>query len=171
MKKFNQIILMLITIAFLLCINYPCVMALTDEEIAKIEKETWAISINTDVNDLYPEGIQYAIISEDPMPLFKANFDILKSKETERAIVLIVSWNSIFKKVTGDNVALLPPKSENQFSMRSNEPEGKKWLITKVATKRNGTILCWCMPIQVKNGETYSITLDEKNYLNLNKLI
>jgi hypothetical protein len=43
-------------------------------------------------------------------------------------ITLIVSWDSIFRKVSGDEVTLLSPKSENQFSMRSNKPAGKKWL-------------------------------------------
>lgn len=174
MKKINRIVLMLLVIMFLIGMNYPRVMALTNEEIADIEKKTWCLYIDTDVNDLYPAGIQYAILDEDPVPIYKANLEKLKSNEKcseDLSISLVVSWNSIFRKVSGDEVTLLSPKSENQFSMRSNEPGGKKWLITKVVTKSDGTFFCWCIPIEVKIGESYTIKLDEKNCLDLYKLI
>ena len=174
MKKINRIVSMLLVIMFLIGVNYPRVMALTKEEIADIERTTWCISIDTDVNDLYPAGIQYAILDEDPMPIYKANLEKLKSNEKNSAdlsITLAVSWDSIFRKVSGDEVALLSPKSENQFSMRSNKPGGEKWLITKVVTKSDGTFFCWCIPIQVNIGESYTIKLDEKNCLDLYKLI
>jgi hypothetical protein len=57
MKKIKRIVSMLFVVMFLICVNYPRVMALTKEEIADIERTTWCISIDTDVNDLYPEGV------------------------------------------------------------------------------------------------------------------
>ncbi len=149
-------------------------MALTAEDIAKRQKETWTVIIATEVNDLYPAAIQYAIFAEDPIPVFKANLAILRANpklNDDVAINLIVAWDATFKKVTGEKIGLLSPKSENEFSMGSNEPGGQKWLMTKMAMKRNGASLCWCIPIEVKIGEMYQIKLDEKNSFDLQKFI
>jgi hypothetical protein len=96
------------------------------------------------VADIYPAAIQYAIIDEDPIPIFKDNYEKLSSNEKlkdDYSVTIMVSWDSIFGIVPGSELGLLSAKSEGQFSMRSSEPEGKKWLITKVVTKSNGAIL------------------------------
>lgn len=165
---------MLLIALFLICMNSLSAMALSEEEIAKIEKETWAITIDTDVDDIYPAAIQYAIVGEDPIPIFKVNYEKLSSNDNlkdDYSVTIMVSWDSMFRIVPGDELGLLSAKSEGQFSMRSGEPEGKKWLITKVVTKSNGAILCWCIPIEVKTGEVYTVKLDDGNYLDLEKLV
>ncbi len=152
MKKLYRIILILFAIAFLFCTNSQYTMAFTEEEIAKIEKETWAITIIADVTDLYSPGIQYSFISENPIPIFKANFES-DSTSDDLPIKLAASWNLIFKKVTGDKVELLPSKTKDQLTIGSNISWGKKWFITKTVSKTNGATLCWCIPIQVQIGQ------------------
>lgn len=143
--------------------------ALTPAEMAIIEESTWWIWIDTDVRDLYQAGIQYALLDEDPLRLYQANLGILRSnpKIGDEALRRIVAWNAVFEKVNGVEVGLLPPISENQFSLRSNGPEGKKWLVTKVANRSNGEPVCWSLPVQVKKGGKYRLRLDETNYLDL----
>ncbi len=172
--KCPRIVLLFLLSVFLLGIVNTGATALTEEDIKKVQLETWTIMFVTEVNDLYPSAIQYAIVNEDPLPMFKANLAFLRSNPKLNDDILInlqVAWDAIFKKVTGEKVGLLPPNSENEFSMGSNEPGGQKWVITKVALKSNGTILCWCIPVEVKIGERYQIKLDEKNTFDLQKFI
>lgn len=175
MKKIIQFALMLLVLLFLIGVNYPRALALTEEEIADITKNTWGIFFETDVNDLYPAAIQYTVLDEDPLPIYRANLERLKVNKKgnpeDLVVTSVVAWDSIFRKVSGDEVALLAPKSVNQFSMRSNKPAGPKWLITKVVIKTDGTFFCWCIPLEVKMGESYTIKLNEENCLDLATLI
>lgn len=140
--------------------------ALSDDEIAAIEKKTWTITIDTDVNDLYPDGIQYSIIDRDPMPTFKTNRSANPQKTADKDELLVnisVSWDMIFRDIPGSEVALLASRSRNEFSMCSDSPSGRKWLVTKVATRKNGEQICWHIPIDVEIGKKYTIRLDETN--------
>lgn len=148
--------------------------ALTEEDIKKVQQETWTVTFITNVNDIYPSAIQYAIINEDLLPVFKANLAILRNNpklNDDTSTNLQVAWDAIFKKITGEKVGLLPPKSDREFAMCSNETEGQKWVITKTAMKSNGAVLCWYVPIEVKIGENYQIELDERNAFDFQKFI
>lgn len=144
----------------------------TLSEMAIIDEATWWIGIDTDVRDLYPAGIQYTLLDEDPIRLYRVNLRILRTNPKIGAEILrrIMAWDAVFEKVNGLEVGLLPPMSENQFSLRSNGSEGKKWLVTKVATRRNGDPICWSLPLQVRKGGKYRLRLDETNYLDLKNL-
>jgi hypothetical protein len=51
-------------------------------------------------------------------------------------------------------------------AISSNEPEGKKWLVTKVVEVK-GKPVCWSVPVEVKTGEMVRAALTEDNELDL----
>ena len=104
--------------------------SLTDQEIEKIKKTTWCVKISVNVKDVYPQALQYAVFETDPAEIFEKHIMHVykpggKKPAKERFmknINMSVDWNMIFKKITADNLALLPLKTggKNPFSVRSN---------------------------------------------------
>jgi hypothetical protein len=46
------------------------------------------------------------------------------------------------------------------------EPDGKKWIATKVVTA-NGKPMCWCIPVEMKYGQEIQVALTDNNAFDL----
>ncbi len=155
--------------------------SLSNEEINKIRKTTWAVKISVNVEGIYPFALQYAVFETDPIKIFnKHMMRVYQSGGKKPAkdrfmknINMSVEWDMIFKKITADNVSLLPLKTEanNPFSVRSNSDpkDDKVWIVTKAAHMKDNTPLCWCIPVNIKKGCEFSIIIDMNNIFNLEK--
>jgi hypothetical protein len=121
-----------------------------------------------------PFEVSYAIFDEDPVPGFKASVKKWQSnvqkadrpevKGEERQAAMVANWEVAFKKVPGNR--LYQMKSSGSPVLASNEPEGKKWIVTKVM-EINGKLVCWCLPVEVKTGEVIKVSLNEENVFDL----
>ena len=84
----------------------------------------------------------------------------------------------LFLKQSATDLALLPasmaPASSERdgemYSTCSNAPDGKKWLVTKVASTRDGQFKVWAVPLTVKTGSKIRIRLNDENAVDLLKL-
>ena len=65
-----------------------------------------------------------------------------------------------FKEVTGDEVHLSISAPGVFEGLSSNNPDGKKWLATKIVHIK-GKPVCWCIPVTVKTGKVTQVTLTE----------
>ena len=90
-------------------------------------------------------------------------------KEQVRYVQMKVDWDNCFKNVTGENVALLtnrPGASSSGIVISSNEPAGKKWVVTK-CVDIDQRPYCWCIPVDVKIGKQADVKLDKSNTFDL----
>jgi len=123
-------------------------------------------------------AVQWAIFDNDPVPAFKAQIQKMQwiyqeqlrgaeneaAREDTRKGWMTIQWDSGFKGIPGDCLCLLT--SDNPPPIESNEPDGKKWIVTKVVMTK-GKPLCWCIPVEVKYGEEIDVTLADKNVFDL----
>jgi hypothetical protein len=93
-----------------------------------------------------------------------------------RQAMLSAAWDSLFKDVPGDKVGLLFRNEGGQGNdddqeeqgpihavfIKSNEPDGKKWLLTR-ASQFEGRVVCWCVPFEVRKGDQTEVQLTEEN--------
>ena len=153
--------------------------ALTEEEIEKIRQQTWVIRIETNIEGIFPQGVQYALFENNPMEALKEDLAMYKKhgkkrnfpedKEEERAF-MIVSWNRLFRNHGGDEIYLLPTKTgRRSFSMSSSSKGSTKWIVTKVAYSEEKT-LCWAVKANVEIGKTTTVVLDHSNVTDLKEL-
>jgi hypothetical protein len=142
-------------------------------------RTTWRMNIGLDAPGLRHEAVQWAIFDEDPVPDFQARVERMQSyyrkrieeaadadaKEMQRSVGMSVSWDLGFKKITGDQLYLLTAGGPHGIS--SNGPDGKKWIVTKTV-RIDGKAACWCIPVEVKTGQSIDVWLEEDNLFDLN---
>lgn len=151
-----------------------------DEDIQRWKRETWHIMLNLDTPNLVPPAVQWAVLDEDPVPAFRARIKEMRThyrkrleraedevkKELVRSSQMTATWDLGFKKVTGDQLYLLTSAPSVSHSFSSNEPDGKKWIVTKIVQIK-GKPLCWCILVEVKTGKGIEVTLSEDNMFDL----
>lgn len=160
-----------------------------DEAIEGWKRSTWQMTLSLDMPSLVPSAVQWAVLDEDPIPGLRARLieardryqkrvqptDDEARRKRIRSAQMAVSWDLGFRAVTGDHMYLLtslPPDPNKQrfagffHSLSSNGPDGKKWVVTK-SVRIKGEPVCWCIPVEVKTGESVQVSLTEKNMFDL----
>lgn len=163
----------------------PSLSAAEKEEIQRVAGEGWYISIHLDMPTLDPPALQYAVFDKDPVPAFVAQVRQMQSigraqlekadneprKELIRNIQMGACWNVGFNAVRGTEIYLLAKGSGGKLSeygagIHASGPGGKKWVVTKTVSIE-GTPVCWCIPVEVKQGEVVDVTFDARNVFDL----
>lgn len=141
----------------------------------------WTMGIALDSPDLATPAVQWAIFNEDPVPEFKERMARYRSayqkedaKGTKRqwrmreirSARITGDWDRSFKRITGDKMNLLTGAPGHSQGYSSDGDDGQKWIVTKIVSI-HGTPVCWCLPVEVRKGETIQIKLTEKNRFDL----
>jgi len=150
---------------------------------AEPQNQAWSMQLELRAPGLTPEVVQWAIFDEDPMEAFESSLRSMKDfyeeqiskatdekeKERIRLAQIRVSWDSVFRKVTGDKVYLLwsAPGSGHGFS--STSAPAKRWVATKVRDL-TGTPLCWCLPISPEAGKSENVVLTKENAAEVSRI-
>ncbi len=161
MKKLFSITAIILTVCASLA-------AQDSEFIREWERTTWRVSILLDDSSLDLPAVQFAVFRSDPVPGFTKNFREFSARMkadgkdvyTDEISMLSVTWDSLFAKVTGDDLYLLVQGEANVLS--SNDTDGRIWLVTK-SSGRNGEPLVWVIPVDVKTGTGIDVKLTEEN--------
>jgi beta-lactamase regulating signal transducer with metallopeptidase domain len=147
-----------------------------DKKIEEWARKTWRMQLTLRFPGAAPLEVTYAVFDKDPVPEFKAAVkkwqanrkgdrlekEVVKGDERQEAMA--TNWWALFKKVRGDRLYQL--KSSRFATLASNEAEGKKWIVTKLVEIK-GKSVCWCLPVEVKTGETIKVTLTGDNVFDL----
>ncbi|MCK4957453.1 MAG: hypothetical protein KAS49_07435 [Candidatus Cloacimonetes bacterium] len=150
------------------------------EEDTSAKEKSWEMSIELDMQELIPPAVQWVIFDIDPVSLFKNQVRMMRNFELEqeqaakdslekkmsRIAGITTSWNSVFRRITGDQIYLLTSAPGVSHGISSNTPEGKKWLVTKTVNVE-GKPICWCLPIETKYGEEIKVKLTKDNIFDL----
>lgn len=149
-----------------------------EKERESRQRSSWQMNIGLDTTGLAHEAIQWVIFDEDPVPDFQARVRRMRSyyrnkideaadadaKEMQRSIGMKVSWDLCFKQITGDQLFLLTAGSPH--GVASSGIYGRKWIVTKCG-RIDGKTACWCIPVDVKTGESIDVWLTEDNLFDL----
>ncbi len=149
-----------------------------DKKTVNHSLDTWRMSMSLQGPGLATSAVQLAIFDNDPVPGFEARAKNMQwiyreqlrraeteaAKEDTRKEWMTLPWDSAFKEIPGDRLGLLT--SESPHPLESNEPDGKKWIATKVVMAK-GKPMCWCIPVEVKYGEEIEVALTDKNVFDL----
>jgi hypothetical protein len=154
---------------------------------------SWELHPVLDVPDRFPPAVMFSIRDSNPQPEYESSLRELLGKQRDRRMdpassvapemmrqgMLHVAWDSVFREVPGDRVGLLFRNEGRQAGeeegeevatytvvIKSNEPAGKKWFVTR-ASRFEGRIVCWCLPIEVHKGTRTAIALTPQNMLTL----
>jgi len=109
-----------------------------------VNASAWCMTLVLDTPNLEPPVVQYAILDKDPVPGFKARVarlrrfqqrqlepgDLLR-KQAMRTARMTVNWDLGFRDVTGADLHLLVSSPFRSHNVGSNDPDGKKWVVTK----------------------------------------
>jgi hypothetical protein len=144
----------------------------------------YRIKIITHIPATDRHSIQLAFLDFNPKEQFNKKFSTENLKETpksaktdeeknvERTIFLMVNWDVMFKKVTGDNLFFMNDKDTTGYGatrgMFAGHPKNI-WLTSKSFTI-NGKPYCYVIPFTVSNGSDLSCKLDSSNLISLNNL-
>jgi hypothetical protein len=172
MKKLLVVIALLLTAGF--------VFGQQPQKGNNIDPQIWQMSINLEAPILKPPAVQWTVLDKDPVPDFRARVKNMKARYSEqleraedddereiaRSAMMTVSWDLGFKEVTGDQVYLLTKARGVSHSLASNDPDGKKWIVTKIVQIK-GKPVCWCIPVTVQTGERFRIVLTKDNMFDL----
>jgi hypothetical protein len=151
-------------------------LSANNKRIEEWARKTWRIRLGLRFPGASPFEVSYALFDEDPAPGFKASVKKWQSsirkgdrpesevKEEDRKAAMTVNWDGIFKKIPGNRLYQL--RSSGSPVLASNEPGGKKWLVTKVVDLK-GKPVCWCVPVEVKTGQEIKVTLNKDNVYDL----
>lgn len=177
MKRYRKIP----SIAILILIFVSMTSALSDEEIAELEKTHWTIDLELDMPGLKPEVVMWAIFDEDPIPGYKQRLEQVKDVYTQKLLAesdeeqlgymaraqINVSWNSCFREITGDKVYLLTAALYHSFT--SDREPGTKWIVTKFRFIKDEPV-CWVIPVELEIGKTIKVVLSEENMFDIEKI-
>ena len=144
------------------------------------DDKAWAIGLWLDSPDLETPAVQWTVFDEDPIPGFKETLirnrnihqKMLKNTEDERRMRSVRSaqistaWDRCFKRVTGDKVYMLTGAPGHSQGYSSDGGDGDKWIVTKTVSV-HGAPVCWCLHVEVHQGETIQLKLTEKNRFDL----
>jgi len=160
----------------------PSLSTAEKAELQRRQRETWQMSIGLDMPRLEPPVVQYAVLDEDPVPSFMTQVQRMRDfhrqqlakaddearKVQLRAIQMAVDWDQGFRTVTGDQLYLLTQRPGAPYStvLSSNASAGRKWIVTKTV-QIEGKPVCWCVPVQVKRGESIDVMLNRLNVFDL----
>lgn len=181
-KKFMTIILCFITILFCLSAKKmpkDTSSSLTENDIKNIENTTWRIDIKSNVKNTTFGVIEFSVFEKDPIALLKKSMDIRKfvdngkpQTEYDNFISSQVDWNMIFTEVKGNEVFITKAKSDKNVGIMisANSPEQKRWLVSKVVYKKDGSFSVWIIPFEAKIGETTKIEITDKNEFDINSI-
>jgi hypothetical protein len=142
--------------------------------------QVWRMSINLKTRHLVPPAVQWTVYDKDPVPSFRTRVRRRKDfhteqlnraknrtdKEIARSSMMTVCWDLGFEEVTGDKVYLLTRARGVSHSLMSNDPDGEKWIVTKIVQIK-GKPVCWCIPVTVETGKEMSIVLTDDNMFDL----
>ncbi len=129
-----------------------------DHGQAGVPAGLWRIAIKLSMPGLDIPAVQCAIFSDDPLERLKAD------RQRARGGDPAVMWDLLFRNVTGDEVYLLSASTNATAGLGSNQPGGKKWLVTKTA--RSGEkVYCWSVPFEANPEKDVSIQLSSTNAL------
>jgi len=83
------------------------------------------------------------------------------------------AWNSIFEKVTGNDVSLVMDNctfergDKISYSISSNDFIGPKYLVTKAVSDQKNDVYAWAVPLDLKKGLRQKIALTDSNVIRL----
>lgn len=139
----------------------------------------WELKINFHLPELNPEAIQIGLMQFDPSEKFMKDFDMkylteqLKNANDEKTknmhinIQTVVTWDALFESVRGSELYLLSHNGTilSQAANYSN-PKAKIWLVSKVFYL-NEKPFAYAVPLNIENGATLEITLNNSNLISL----
>jgi hypothetical protein len=112
-------------------------------------------------------------MDQDPVPGFTARIKRVRHlwepqlRQTKDEHKMIAAWDFGFRQVTGDRLYLLTSGVlSSPCGVCSNGADGKKWLVTKVASV-DAEPVCWSIPVAVRLGGTSEVTLTDENTFDL----
>jgi hypothetical protein len=157
---------------------------MSDESSAQTEwpKDTWRLRLCLDIASSRLPAVQYGIFSQEPIAKFK---EVLKRMEkpwldklkeitdeemrrTVKEMQRAWAWNHLFRSVSGDEVYLLIPSS-NDIALMSNALVGTKWIVSKpvvIDDRRR----CWSIRFAAVPGDEVVVSLSEDNALYLSDI-
>ena len=97
---------------------------------------------------------------------------MLKNSEDERhmrstrSAQISADWDRAFRRVIGDKVYMLTGEPLHSQGYSDDGGDGEKWIVTKTVSVR-GTPVCWCLHVEVHQGENPQLKLTEKNRFDL----
>ena len=161
-------------------------------------KGGWSIRPMLDVPDLFPPAVMFSILDFDPRTKFRDRVNRMSESQNQqkmptppitpqllRQSLLSAAWDSVFRDVPGDKVALLyyrnatqnvrtevddqgaaPVVRTHMVGIMSTDPVGTKWLVTR-ATRFGDKPVCWCKPVEVEKGKSIDVKLTEQDMIDL----
>jgi hypothetical protein len=162
-------------------------------DLEDFSRGSWELHPVLDVPDRFPPAVMFSIRDSDPQPEYEKSLRELLEEEGERRVdagssvapemmrqgMLYMAWDSVFREVPGHRMGLLFRNEGRQAGdeegeevatytvvIKSNEPAGKKWFVTR-ASRFEGRIVCWCLPIEVHRGTRTAIALTPENMVTL----
>ena len=142
------------------------------EAIRDWEETTWRLNIVLEFRELDQQAVQFAVFRNDPVPEFTRTYrefssrmkDEGRDRYTDEASMMSVTWDIMFRRVTGDELYLLVAGDPNTLS--SNDKPGRIWLVTK-SSGSNGEPLAWVLACDVETGKGIDGKLTGKNCIYL----
>jgi hypothetical protein len=141
------------------------------------DSKLWFLNITLSHPKLEPPVVQVALFHKDPVPGFTTRLkrigqvcgEQLQAADSGRQkrirlAQMMASWNYGFRDVRGDQVHLLV--SGTRFQLCSNEPAGKRWVVTK-CVEAEGEIVSWCLPVELQAGNIIEVSLTDENAFDL----
>jgi hypothetical protein len=162
------------------------------ERSMNFSSEAWGLHPKLDMPDLFPPAVMFSIHNSDPHPKYRSALQKLSELKQHggfdappvlttgmmRQLTLRAAWDSVFHEVPGDRIGLLYQNAESSSKadpaetlsfavmIKSTEPPGKKWIVTR-ATEFRGKTVCWCVPVEVARGEKLDVELTADNMITL----
>jgi hypothetical protein len=157
------------------------------------QRDAWKVHPKLNVPGKFPSAVMFALFDSDPREKFS---DIWKqSADAEISLrenlhppmtsallhesLLFAAWDQVFHRTPGDRVALLFNRSRDnsmasssqsestiEIMVSSNEAADSKWLVTR-ASWYDGKAVCWCIPINVQQGQTTDVDLTVQNMVTI----
>jgi hypothetical protein len=157
-----------------------CTPLTGDKHVEQMKRTTWQMTMHLETKNLKPPAVQWTVFEKDPVPGFHSRVRQMKGyyteqldganskpdKELRRSSMISVSWNLGFGEVTGDKVYLLTRARGVSHGFSSNEPDGKKWIVSKTVQIK-GKPVCWCIPVTVETGKETQVILNMENMFDL----
>lgn len=142
------------------------------DAIREWEKSTWRVNMVLADKGLDIPAVQFAVFKNDPVPEFTRDYREFssrmkregKDRYTDETSMMSVTWDILFRKITGDELYLLVPGEPNILS--SNDVPGKIWLVTKCSS-RKGEPVVWVIPVDVKTGVCLDVKFTMENSISL----
>jgi len=154
-----------------------------DDPVQAWRQTTWQLGLALDAPDLVPQAVLWTILGRDPVTAFKSRiresrtvFQRQLDQATESALKsglrryqIAVTWDLVFRDVTGRDMHLLAAIPGTSQIQSASEPTGKVWIVTK-AVEINGKPACWCVPAGLVVGTELQVQFSAANIVFLEPL-